>query len=54
MKFQRINTRDDLDILRNELIIAEKKVKRLKIGAFFFCLYFIGVTVLYLIKNNMI
>ena len=54
MRFQKIRINDELEILRNELIVAEKKVKRLKLGVFFFSLYFLAVTLMYLVKNNLL
>ena len=54
MGIQEMTMNNELDLLRNELTIAEKKVKRLKTGVFFFSIYFLGVTLIYLIKNNLI
>lgn len=54
MGFQKVSMNDELDLLQNELIEAERKVKRLKSGVFFFSVYFIAVTLIYLFKNNLI
>ena len=54
MRVQKVSMNNELDLLRNELVEAEKKVKRLKTGVLFFSIYFVAVTLIYLIKNNLI
>ncbi len=48
------NTQDELDELREELIFAHRRIKRLKWGLAIFAAYFLFITFTFLLKTNVL
>jgi len=46
------DTQEELDDLRQELTFAQRRIKRLKWGLAIFAVYFIFITLTYLLRSN--